>query len=85
MADMRALRTYIDGIKGERTATSGITGVTSNVQLQTEQLRRSFAEWYIQPKNQQAKQHFAEQLQLACTFGVITTTELANCEQLLED
>lgn len=85
MADIKALKQFIDGLHGDRLFNTGVVGATSPIQHQTNELRRAFAHLQAQPKDEQTKEAFESSLLAAHAVSVITDDELHKCEIWLED
>lgn len=77
------LREFVDALHGDRTSPAGIFGPSSLVEVQTLELKNSFAKWYIDADDAGKKSQFHEALLVSHATSVITDSELDYCEKLL--
>ena len=72
-------------MRGDQLFSSGIMGATSQLQLQTFELKKSLVALSGQPDSKAAKDNFEKALLVAHAVSVITDKELKQCEEWLED
>lgn len=85
MSGLQKIRVFINRLEGDKLFSAGIMGATSNLQNQTEELRRKFALWSADLKNDKLKEDFVKALYTAGATSVITKEELEYCQRCVED
>ena len=85
MANLTALKRFIGNLQGDQLFNTGVVGSTSQLQHQTNELRKSFAELQAQPDSKTAKDDLKATLLTAHAVSVITDNELRQCETWLEE
>jgi hypothetical protein len=85
MANLRALKEFILGLKGDQLFNTGIVGSTSQLQQQVIELRKSFAALQANSNSIEAKDNFRQSLLTSHAVSLVTDQELDKCESWLEE